>query len=66
MSKKKQTPLAKPSGITLPDHTRHVKEEAAYIVERLPFLAKKYAMLCGDTLSEDLLKAAKFHDWGKA
>jgi CRISPR-associated endonuclease/helicase Cas3 len=23
-------------------------------------------MLCGDTLSEDLLKAAKFHDWGKA
>ncbi|WP_421947078.1 CRISPR-associated helicase Cas3' [Phaeodactylibacter xiamenensis] len=66
MSKKKQTPLAKPSGITLPDHTRHVKEEAAYIVERLPFLAKKYAMLCGDTLTEDLLKAAKFHDWGKA
>ena len=66
MSKKRQTPLAKPSGITLPEHTRHVKEEAAYIVERLPFLAKKYAMLCGDTLSEDLLKAAKFHDWGKA
>lgn len=66
MSQTKQKPLAKPSGITLAEHTRHVKEEAAYIIERLPFLAKKYALLCEGNLNEDLMKAAKFHDWGKA
>lgn len=63
---KKREFLAKPSGITLDAHTQHVREEAAYILERLPFLSEKYRRLCGGNLSEDLELAVRYHDWGKA
>ncbi len=59
-------PLAKPSGITLADHTRHVIEEAGRIMEAYPFLAEKYRRLTGEDLSEILGVAAADHDLGKA
>lgn len=63
MNKKK---LAKPSGITLQDHTQHVMDEAKYILKALPFLELKYRNLAGENLSAELLKAARYHDLGKA
>ncbi len=65
MSQSKQITLAKPSGISLAEHTLHVKQEAAYIIEKLPFLSSKYQHLCGGDLGHDLRLAAKYHDWGK-
>ncbi len=59
-------PLAKPSGITLADHTRHVIEEAGRIMEAYPFLAEKYRRLTGEDLAEVLGMAAADHDLGKA
>ena len=65
MSPSKQITLAKPSGISLAEHTLHVKQEAAYIIEKLPFLSSKYQHLCGGDLGHDLRLASKYHDWGK-
>jgi len=58
--------LAKPSGISLGEHTRHVTEEAFYILDRLPFLAEKYRRICSGGLQEELRLAARYHDWGKS
>ena len=66
-------PLAKPSGITLRDHHRHVLAEAERLlglrpteVPGLPFLAKKYADLVPDgDLNARVRKAAWLHDEGK-
>jgi len=58
--------LGKPSGITLKAHTRHVIDEAEYILDALPFLSKKYVDLTQQDLKQELLEAARYHDWGKA
>ena len=61
-----QEPLAKPSGITIADHTRHVVEECGRILEAYPFLAEKYRRLTGGgDLAEMLGQAAADHDLGK-
>jgi CRISPR-associated endonuclease/helicase Cas3 len=58
--------LAKPSGITLVDHVRHVVEEAQNILDAFPFSIEKYARLTGGKdLSKWLIAAAKYHDDGK-
>ncbi len=64
--KRKRKVLAKPSGISLGEHTRHVTEEASYILDRLPFLAEKYRRICSGDLEEELRLAARYHDWGKS
>ena len=64
--KNKVPVLAKPSGISLADHTRHVGEEAMYILDQLPFLSEKYQRLTGGDLREELRLAARYHDWGKS
>lgn len=65
MNNERTKVLAKSSGITLAAHTRHVKEEAALIMECLPFLSQKYFQMCGEDLATSLQLAAHFHDWGK-
>ena len=58
--------LAKPSGITLRDHVRHVQEHATAILTVWPFLAEKYARLTnGKPLQDAVEKAVKWHDEGK-
>ena len=58
--------LAKPSGITLDDHTRHVREEALRILDAFPFLERKYRRLTGGKdLRRMLREAADAHDLGK-
>lgn len=56
---------AKPSGITLGEHTRSVRDQAKLILSRLPFLCEKYTKLCQEDLNSRLDEAAYFHDWGK-
>ena len=58
-------PLAKPTGITLADHTRHVHNEAAELLAAYPYPVRKYAALTGRNLTELVLKAAEWHDAGK-
>lgn len=58
--------LAKPSGITLKDHTQHVVEEAKHLLDALNFVCVKYRNLTGGDLRSDLLQAAEYHDWGKS
>ncbi|MEM6396715.1 MAG: CRISPR-associated helicase Cas3' [Bacteroidota bacterium] len=57
--------LAKPSGITLEDHTEHVVDRAKEILTAWPFLADKYHRLTGKDLKHELLQAAQYHDTGK-
>jgi CRISPR-associated endonuclease/helicase Cas3 len=57
--------LAKPTGVTLADHTQHVREEAAGLLQARPFLSRKYAELTGRNLTELLDKTAEWHDAGK-
>ncbi|MFK8057852.1 MAG: CRISPR-associated helicase Cas3' [Saprospiraceae bacterium] len=60
------TPLGKPSGITLADHTNHVVEEARKVLDIFPFLKEKYARLTdGGDLETHVLVAARDHDLGK-
>lgn len=58
--------LAKPSGVSLEDHTQHVRDEAAKILQSRPFLSKKYARFCSRDLGELLDLIAVWHDAGKA
>ena len=66
--------LAKPSGIRLSDHRRHVVEEAERLLglrpdetPGLPFLPEKYGALVQDgDLGQRLRRAAWYHDRGKA
>lgn len=58
--------LAKPSGISLSDHTLHVVEQAELILSEIPFLSIKYKAVTGGDLRKELIDAAKYHDWGKA
>lgn len=58
-------PLAKPTGILLTDHTRHVREQVvALLVPRL-FMRRKYANLTGHDLLALVDKSAEWHDAGK-
>jgi CRISPR-associated endonuclease/helicase Cas3 len=61
--------LAKPFGklpITLDDHTQHVVDEANSLLDAFPYWSVKYKQITGSDLGEQLLKAAKYHDKGKA
>lgn len=57
--------LAKPSGISLKDHTKHVVEQAERILNAFPYLEQKYRDLTGEDLRSKLLLAAEYHDLGK-
>ncbi len=58
--------LAKPSGITLRDHVRHVQEHATAILAVWPFLAEKYYGLSnGKPLQDAVGRAVNWHDEGK-
>ncbi|MAT55588.1 MAG: hypothetical protein CMN32_14010 [Saprospirales bacterium] len=61
----KSSDLAKPSGITLAEHTQHVIDEAEKILRAVDFACVKYNRLTNGDLKKDLLEAAKYHDWGK-
>lgn len=58
-------PLAKPGGITLADHTRHVKQEAKSILDTWTFLRRKYERLTGNELGPLVAAAVSWHDQGK-
>lgn len=58
-------PLAKPSGITLADHTRHVREQVAAVLRARPFLIFKYAQRTGQNLLTLADACARWHDEGK-
>jgi CRISPR-associated endonuclease/helicase Cas3 len=52
--------------ITLDDHTRHVDEEGAYLLDARPFVCEKYVRLTGKNLRQSLHLCACWHDAGKA
>lgn len=61
--------LAKPFGekpITLQAHTEHVISEAKTVLKARPFWEKKYHQVTGIDLKNQLVRAAKLHDKGKA
>lgn len=57
--------LAKTSGISLEDHTRHVVEQARRWLDAFPFLEEKYWEQTGEALRPQMIRAAKVHDQGK-
>ncbi len=57
--------LAKPSGVTLREHTNNVVREGHQIVDNYPFVIKKYQLLTGRSLTKRIDGACKFHDEGK-
>lgn len=58
-------PLAKPSGITLAQHTANVVAEASYLCEMLPASMGKYLRVVHKSLYERLVLVAEYHDKGK-
>lgn len=58
-------PLAKPSGVTLRDHTCNVRRLAAAHLKARPFVARKYLARISADLGERLDLAARWHDVGK-
>lgn len=52
--------------ITLEDHTAHVIEQAKYLLDARPFMEAKYERLTGEDLRDALVRAAEWHDVGKA
>lgn len=57
--------LAKTSGISLDNHTRHVVEQARRWLDAFPFLDEKYQERTGEALCPQVLRAAEIHDQGK-
>lgn len=57
--------LAKPSGVTLEQHTENVRKEAATILQSRPFFVQKYARFCERDLAQTLDLIALWHDEGK-
>lgn len=57
--------LAKPSGITLAQHTADVVAEAAYICRMMPSTMAKYENAIHKSLASRLRVAAEYHDTGK-
>lgn len=58
-------PLAKPKGITLKEHINNVVNEAARIIQKHPFVVKKYEQITSKSLEKRLRVVAKYHDDGK-
>jgi len=57
--------IAKPSGLTLEEHTTNVMSEGNRVIESYPFLSYKYHLFTGKSLEKRLQGACKFHDVGK-
>ena len=57
--------LAKPSGLTLQEHTDNVIKEGKRITESYPFVMQKYKSTTEQDLAKRLEGACKFHDIGK-
>lgn len=58
--------LAKPSGLTLQEHTDNVIKEGKSITESYPFVVQKYKSTTKRDLGKRLEGACKFHDEGKS
>ncbi len=58
--------LAKTNGITLREHTQHVIDEAVRHLDAFPFLEDKYEQQTGELLRPQVVRAAMYHDQGKA
>lgn len=58
--------LAKTNGITLREHTQHVIDEAVRHLDAFPFLEEKYEAQTGEPLRPQVVRAAMYHDQGKA
>lgn len=65
MNNKANKILAKPSGITLDEHTSNVMSELKNIALAKPFVFSKYAKLVDAPLEKRLEVAVRFHDEGK-
>ena len=65
MSQYKHTVLAKPSGITLEQHTQNVMSEGAALVANMPFVLQKYQEYTGKSLQRRTELVCKYHDAGK-
>jgi CRISPR-associated endonuclease/helicase Cas3 len=57
--------LAKPSGITLEQHTQDVMSEGKLLLEYSPFIVQKYKERIGKDLFIRLERACQYHDLGK-
>ncbi len=57
--------LAKPSGITLEEHTQGVVSEGKLLLEQTPFVVKKYQERIGKNLVRRLELVSQYHDDGK-
>lgn len=65
MSDYKYPILAKPSGITLEQHTQDVMSEGKLLLEYSPFIVQKYKERIGKDLFIRLERACQYHDLGK-
>lgn len=57
--------LAKPSGITLEQHTQGVVSEGKLLLEQTPFVVQKYQERVGKNLARRLELVCEYHDLGK-
>jgi len=57
--------LAKPSGITLEQHTQEVVSEGKLLLEQTPFVVQKYQERVGKSLAIRLERVCQYHDLGK-
>lgn len=57
--------LAKPSGITLEQHTQGVVSEGKLLLEQTPFVVQKYQERVGKSLAIRLERVCEYHDRGK-
>lgn len=57
--------LAKPSGITLEQHTQGVVSEGKLLLEQTPFVVQKYQERVGKSLAIRLERVCEYHDLGK-
>jgi len=57
--------LAKPSGITLEQHTQAVVSEGKLLLEQSPFVVQKYQERIGKSLAIRLERVCQYHDLGK-
>jgi len=57
--------LAKPSGITLEQHTQDVVSEGKLLLKQTPFVVEKYQERVGKDLTTRLERVCQYHDLGK-
>ncbi|WP_217651566.1 CRISPR-associated helicase Cas3' [Mariniphaga anaerophila] len=57
--------MAKPSGITLEQHTQGVMSEGKLLLEQTPFVVQKYKQRIGKNLFNRLKVVCEYHDVGK-